>query len=65
MSDVGRGYDLTSVAQARGTINSLKNNPFEQQILATFAARLGAQSGLLCDLGCGPGQILVKVRATS
>ena len=57
INDIEKGYDLTSVAQALGTVNSVNHNPFEQQILEMFAARLGVGSGLLCDLGCGPGQI--------
>lgn len=57
IGDIEKGYDLTSVAQAEGTIESLNHNPFEQQLLEKFTSELTAGSDLICDLGCGPGQI--------
>lgn len=56
-ADIEKGYDVTSVDQAQGTIDSLKHNPAEVRILDMFSAKLAGSSGLLCDLGCGPGQI--------
>lgn len=56
ISDIEKGYDLTSVAQAKNTVDNL-NNPFDQQMLDGFASRLNAETDTLCDLGCGPGQI--------
>lgn len=56
-SDIEKGYDSTSVEQAGRTIDNLSHNPAELQLLESFAARLTPDSGLLCDLGCGPGQV--------
>ena len=57
ISGIEKSYDLTSVAQAQATIDSLHHNPFEQQALEMFAAKFSAKEDLLCDLGCGPGQV--------
>lgn len=57
IGDIEKGYDLTSLEQSRATVDSIKHNPVEQQILEVFAAKLRANPGLLCDLGCGPGQV--------
>jgi SAM-dependent methyltransferase len=57
VGDIEKGYDLTSVAQAEATVESINQDPFDQQILEMFASKLGPCSGLLCDLGCGPGQV--------
>jgi SAM-dependent methyltransferase len=57
IGDVEKGYDSTSVAQAEATIDSLNQDPFDRQILEMFASKLAPCSGLLCDLGCGPGQV--------
>ncbi len=57
ISDIEKGYDLTSVAQAQATIDNLNQNPFEQQILEMFSAKFQPREDLLCDLGCGPGQV--------
>ena len=57
MGDIEKGYDLTSVEQAKNTIDSVKDNPAEQQILELLAAKLAKSKGIICDLGCGPGQV--------
>jgi SAM-dependent methyltransferase len=57
VGDVEKGYDATSVAQAEATVESIDRDPFDQQILEMFATKLAPNSGLLCDLGCGPGQV--------
>jgi ankyrin repeat protein/ubiquinone/menaquinone biosynthesis C-methylase UbiE len=57
VGDIEKGYDLTSVAQAEATVESINQDPFDRQILEMFAAKLAPCSGLLCDLGCGPGQV--------
>ena len=55
--DIEKGYDLTAVAQAQGTIDNLEQNPLELQMLDMIATKLNDCPGLVCDLGCGPGQI--------
>lgn len=62
-NDVEEGYNLTSVAQAEATIDSINQDPFDRQILEMFATKLAPCSGLLCDLGCGPSRISVWVRS--
>ena len=57
VGDIEKGYDLTSVAQAEATVESINQDPFDQQILEMFASKLAPCSGLICDLGCGPGQV--------
>lgn len=57
ISKIERGYDSTSMEQARATIDSIKDSPADQFILDLFASRIDPRSGPVCDLGCGPGQI--------
>ncbi len=40
--------------------DELEHKPLERRLLAAFAA---SASGLLCDLGCGPGQATAYLRA--
>ena len=57
INETEKGYDFTSVEQAQRTADNLSQSPADLQLLDNFAAKLHAGSGLVCDLGCGPGQI--------
>lgn len=56
-NEIERGYDLTSADQAQATVDSLSRNPVELQLLDAFVTKFTVNSGVICDLGCGPGQI--------
>jgi SAM-dependent methyltransferase len=47
-------YDRLAVEYARRMLTELDHKPLDRQLLDRFA---GQVSGLVCDLGCGPGQV--------
>jgi ubiquinone/menaquinone biosynthesis C-methylase UbiE len=49
-------YDVLAEEYARRIYDELQHKPFDRQLLDRFAASLG-EEGLVCDLGCGPGQV--------
>lgn len=55
--DIEEGYDRTAIEQARETTGNIEQDPVDRQILDQFIAKLRFDSGLICDLGCGPGQV--------
>jgi len=55
-SDYQRSYDLVADEYARRIFDELKHKPLDRQWLDRFAS-LVRGAGLVCDLGCGPGQI--------
>jgi SAM-dependent methyltransferase len=55
-SEVQSSYDRVADEYARHIYDELRHKPLDRQLLDRFADRvLGA--GLVCDLGCGPGQV--------
>lgn len=48
-------YDRVADAYADAIFHELRNKPFDCDVLKRFAAMAGR--GLVCDLGCGPGQV--------
>lgn len=52
-------YDRVAADYASRFLNELEHKPFDRQMLAWLAERTLQLSefGLLCDLGCGPGQV--------
>ncbi len=54
--DLQTSYDRVAGEYARHLFDELKDKPFDRQVLDRFAARLRGR-GVVCDLGCGPGQV--------
>jgi SAM-dependent methyltransferase len=54
--DLQTSYDRVAEEYARHIFDELKDKPLDRQVLNQFAARLRGQ-GVVCDLGCGPGQV--------
>lgn len=49
-------YDPVAEQYAIHFIDELANKPFDRKMLDWLAERVGNQ-GVICDLGCGPGQV--------
>lgn len=58
---IRRSYDTIATEYARRIYDELKDKPFDRDLLDKFARQVG-NSGLICDLGCGPGQIARYLR---
>jgi SAM-dependent methyltransferase len=54
-------YDLLADKYARRTFNELQHKPLDRELLDRFAAKVVGQ-GLVCDMGCGPGQVARYLR---
>jgi SAM-dependent methyltransferase len=55
-SQVQAGYDQAAIEYARHYHQELQHKPFDRQLLDRFAD-LVRGTGVVCDLGCGPGHI--------
>lgn len=49
-------YDTLAQEYANRFSNELDHKPMDRELLKQFAAEVGTD-GLICDIGCGPGQI--------
>ena len=49
-------YDSIASEYAKLLFDELKDKPFDRKLLDSFADRVQG-AGLVCDLGCGPGQL--------
>ncbi len=56
VEQVRASYDCAAEEYARHLFDELRLKPLDCQLLDRFAERVG-QSGVVCDLGCGPGQV--------
>jgi ubiquinone/menaquinone biosynthesis C-methylase UbiE len=56
ISDVQSGYDLVADEYARRISNELQHKPLDCQLLERFAETV-RNTGITCDLGCGPGHV--------
>src|SRR5258708_36191887 len=54
--DVQSSYDRIADECARRIYDELQNKPLDRSLLDRFADSIGG-NGVVCDLGCGPGQI--------
>jgi ubiquinone/menaquinone biosynthesis C-methylase UbiE len=54
--DLQTGYDRVAAEYSHRIFNELDHKPFDRQQLNRFAG-LVKDKGVVCDLGCGPGQI--------
>jgi len=55
-SDVQASYDRGADEYVRHIYDELRHKPLDRQLLDQFAERVRG-AGLVCDLGCGPGQV--------
>jgi len=53
---VQAGYDLVAEEYARHIYDELRHKPLDRELLDRFAKGV-ADAGVVCDLGCGPGQV--------
>lgn len=49
-------YDVLAKEYARRIYDELRHKPLDRQLLDRFASSI-RQGGMVCDLGCGPGQV--------
>jgi ubiquinone/menaquinone biosynthesis C-methylase UbiE len=55
-SEVQASYDRVADEYARHIYDELRHKPLDRQLLDRFADKVLGE-GLVCDLGCGPGQV--------
>jgi SAM-dependent methyltransferase len=55
-TETARSYDAIADEYARRIYHELDGKPADRAILDRFAERLAGR-GVVCDMGCGPGQI--------
>ncbi len=60
-SDTQIGYDRVAESYAEHLFHELNYKSFDRHLLAMFAETLKGK-GLVCDIGCGPGQIAHYLR---
>jgi hypothetical protein len=51
-----KSYDLVAEEYVRRLYHELENMPLDCEVLECFAAAVRDQ-GLVCEIGCGPGQV--------
>jgi SAM-dependent methyltransferase len=56
LMDLQASYDLIADEYVNRIYDELRHKPFDRHMLDRFAARV-KPNGLVCDLGCGPGQV--------
>lgn len=56
INDVQSGYDRIADEYARRIYDELRSKPLDRELLDRFAKSIG-NTGIACDLGCGPGQV--------
>jgi len=55
-SDLRNDYDPIAAEYAKRLYHELEHKPLDRSLLDRLAAQAGAL-GIICDLGCGPGQV--------
>jgi SAM-dependent methyltransferase len=58
---VREGYDRVAADYTRRYADELVHKPLDRELLSRFAAKIG-DSGDVCEVGCGPGQIARYLR---
>jgi SAM-dependent methyltransferase len=56
IEETQQGYNKVAAAYARAFIDEQDKKPMDREMLQRFATET-AGKGLVCDMGCGPGQI--------
>ena len=54
--DLQRSYDAVAEEYARRLYQELEHKPFDRKMLDWLIEKT-VSGGLICDMGCGPGQI--------
>jgi SAM-dependent methyltransferase len=62
ISDVQSSYDRLADEYARRIYDELQHKPMDRQLLDRFADSVRG-AGMVCDMGCGPGQIASYLQA--
>jgi ubiquinone/menaquinone biosynthesis C-methylase UbiE len=60
-SEVQSSYDRVADEYVRHIYDELRHKPLDRHLLDRFADRIRG-SGMVCDLGCGPGQVARYLR---
>lgn len=55
-ADTEQGYSKVAQTYAQHFFHELDNKPLDRDLLARFAEAMQGQ-GVVCEIGCGPGQI--------
>lgn len=61
-SDLQSSYDRIADEYAERFRHEMDHKPFDRKILEWLVERVGG-AGVICDMGCGPGQIAAYLRA--
>jgi SAM-dependent methyltransferase len=61
LDNLQASYDRVAAEYAQRIFDELRYKPLDRQLLDRLAASVPA-SGIICDLGCGPGQIARYLR---
>ena len=56
-AELEASYDRVAERYAEEFCGELERKPFDRELLDEFAASVRADTGPVCDIGCGPGQI--------
>ena len=56
-TDCQTSYDQVADEYARRLFGELQHKPLDRALLDRFAASAREAAGLVCDMGCGPGQV--------
>ena len=56
MMDLSASYNAVADEYVRRIYDELQHKPLDRELLDRFASNVGNE-GLICDLGCGPGQV--------
>lgn len=54
--DLQRSYDRVAADYAEHFRDEMEHKPFDRKMLDWLAEKVG-ESGIICDMGCGPGQV--------
>ena len=56
LSNTQMSYDVVAAEYTRRIFDELKDKPLDRQLLDRLVDHVG-EAGVICDLGCGPGQV--------
>ena len=55
-NEITEAYDSSAKAYVQKCFNELDYKPLDRQLLYRFA-QLTNNKGIVCDIGCGPGEV--------
>ena len=59
--ETAKSYDQVALEYAKRFQHELDDKPFDRKMLELLVERAG-ENGIICDMGCGPGQIAAYVQ---